>query len=81
MLSEDSSVKGSPEDKQAPVPCVKGSAKISRRVTLAKDPLLKTYHQHPSYVMQLHYHLCVHAARHIANNETSTQIFSAVSLC
>ena len=33
--SEGSSVKESPEDKQASVPCVKGSAKISRWVTLA----------------------------------------------
>ena len=41
----------------------------------------KTYRQHTSYVMQLHYRLCVPAARHIANNETSTQIFSAFSLC
>ena len=30
--------------------------------------------------MQLHYHLCVPTARHVANNETSTQIFSAFSL-
>ena len=35
MLSEGSSVKGSPEDKQPSGPCVKGSAKISRQVTLA----------------------------------------------
>ena len=35
MLSEGSSVKGSPEDKQPSGPCIKGSAKISRRVTLA----------------------------------------------
>ena len=35
MLSESSSVKGSPEDKQPSGPCIKGSAKISRRVTLA----------------------------------------------
>ena len=35
MLSEGSSVKGSPEDKQASAPYVRGSAKISRRVTLA----------------------------------------------
>ena len=35
MLSEGSSVKGSPEDKQASGPCIKGSAKISWRVTLA----------------------------------------------
>ena len=36
LLSEGSSVKESPEDKQISVPCVKGSAKISRRVTLAR---------------------------------------------
>ena len=36
MLSEGSSVKGSPEDKQPSGPCIKGSAKISRRVTLAR---------------------------------------------
>ena len=35
MLSEGSSVKGSPEDKQPSGPCIKGSAKISWRVTLA----------------------------------------------
>ena len=35
LLSEGSSVKESSEDKQASAPCVKGSAKISRRVTLA----------------------------------------------
>ena len=35
LLSEGSSVKESPEDKQAYAPCVRGSAKISRRVTLA----------------------------------------------
>ena len=35
LLSEGSSVKESPEDKQTSVPCVKGSAKISRQVTLA----------------------------------------------
>ena len=35
MLSEGSSVKGSPEDKQPSGPCIRGSAKISRRVTLA----------------------------------------------
>ena len=35
LLSEGSSVKESPEDKQVSAPCVKGSAKISRRVTLA----------------------------------------------
>ena len=35
LLSEGSSVKESPEDKQASAPCVRGSAKISRRVTLA----------------------------------------------
>ena len=34
MLSEDLSVKGSPEDKQPSGPCIKGGAKISRRVTL-----------------------------------------------
>ena len=34
-LSECSSVKESPEDKQACAPCVRGSAKISRQVTLA----------------------------------------------
>ena len=28
-------VKGSPEDKQPSDPCIKGSAKISRRVTMA----------------------------------------------
>ena len=33
LLSEGSSVKESPEDKQTSVPCVRGSAKISRRVT------------------------------------------------
>ena len=36
LLSEGSSVKESPEDKQASVPCVKGSAKISRWVTPAR---------------------------------------------
>ena len=36
MLSEGSSVKGSPEDKQASAPYIRGSAKISRRVTLAR---------------------------------------------
>ena len=35
LLAEGSSVKKNPEDKQASTPCVKGSAKISRRVTLA----------------------------------------------
>ena len=35
LLSEGSSVKGSPEDKQPSGHCIKGSAKISRRVTLA----------------------------------------------
>ena len=35
MLSKGSSVKGSPEDKQASALCFGGSAKISRRVTLA----------------------------------------------
>ena len=35
MLSEGSSVKGSPEDKQASAPYIRGSAKISWRVTLA----------------------------------------------
>ena len=35
MLSEGSSVQGSPKDKQPPGPCIKGSAKISRCVTLA----------------------------------------------
>ena len=35
MLSEGSSVKGSPEDKQPSGPYIKGSAKISWRVTLA----------------------------------------------
>ena len=35
LFSEGSSVKESPEDKQAFAPCVRGSAKISRRVTLA----------------------------------------------
>ena len=35
LLSEGSSVKENPEDKQASAPCVRGSAKISRRVTLA----------------------------------------------
>ena len=34
-LSEGSSVKGSPEDKQPSGPYIRGSAKISRRVTLA----------------------------------------------
>ena len=35
MLSEGSSVKESPEDKQPSGPFIKGSAKISRWVTLA----------------------------------------------
>ena len=35
LLSEGSSVKESLEDKQVCAPCVRGSAKISRRVTLA----------------------------------------------
>ena len=35
MLSEGSNVKGSPEDKQASAPYVRGNAKISQRVTLA----------------------------------------------
>ena len=35
LLSEGSSLKESPEDKQASAPCIKGSAKISRQVTLA----------------------------------------------
>ena len=35
LLSEGSSVKESPEDKQACAPCVRGSAKISQQVTLA----------------------------------------------
>ena len=35
QLSEGSSVKESPEDKQASAPCIRGSAKISRWVTLA----------------------------------------------
>ena len=35
MLSEGSSVKGSPKDKQSSGRCIKGSAKISRQVTLA----------------------------------------------
>ena len=34
LLSEGSSVKESPEDKQASAPCVRGSTKISRWVTL-----------------------------------------------
>ena len=43
LLSEGSSVKESLEDKQASAPCVRGSAKISRRVTLAlyTGPVLK----------------------------------------
>ena len=35
VLSEGSSVKGSPEDKQPSGPCIKGSAKISWQVILA----------------------------------------------
>ena len=35
MLSEGSSVKGSPEGKQPPGPCFKRSAKISRLVSQA----------------------------------------------
>ena len=35
LLSQGSSVKESPEDKGASAPCVRGSVKISRRVTLA----------------------------------------------
>ena len=35
LLSGGSSVKGSPEDKQASAPCIRGSAKVSQRVTLA----------------------------------------------
>ena len=35
LLSEGSSVKENPEDKQTSVPCVRGSTKISRWVTLA----------------------------------------------
>ena len=35
LLSQGSSVKESPEDKGASAPCVRGSAKISWRVTLA----------------------------------------------
>ena len=35
MLSEGSSIKGSPEDKQPSGPCFKGSVKISRLVSLA----------------------------------------------
>ena len=35
MLSEGSSVKGSPKDRQSSGPYIKGSAKISQRVTLA----------------------------------------------
>ena len=34
-VSEGSSVKGSPEDKQPSGPYIKGSAKISQQVTLA----------------------------------------------
>ena len=40
LLSEGSSVKESPEDKQVSAPCVKGSAKISWQVTL-------TFYIHP----------------------------------
>ena len=36
LLSEGSSVKESPEDKQTSAPCVMGCAKISRQVTLAR---------------------------------------------
>ena len=43
LLSEGSSVKENPEDKPC-VPCVRGSAKISRRVTLA---LYTGYHRPP----------------------------------
>ena len=43
LLSEDSSVKESPEDKQTSVPCAKGRAKISRRVTLARFTGLNSY--------------------------------------
>ena len=32
----------------------------------------KTCCQHTGYVMQLHYHLCISAVRHLVNNETST---------
>ena len=39
MLSEGSSVKGSPEEKQASVLCIIGSANISRRVTPARYTL------------------------------------------
>ena len=35
MLSEGSSVKGSPEDKQPSGPYIKGSAKISRRRSMS----------------------------------------------
>ena len=35
LLSQGSSVEESPEDKGASAPCVRGSAKISRGVTLA----------------------------------------------
>ena len=35
VLSEGSSVKGNPEDKQPSAPCIRGSAKISQPVTLA----------------------------------------------
>ena len=49
LLSQGSSVKESPEDKGASAPCVRGSAKISWRVTLAlytglqKEQLLGCY--------------------------------------
>ena len=43
LLSEGSSVKGSPEDKQASAPSIRGSAKISRRVTLALYTGVNTY--------------------------------------
>ena len=34
MLAENSGVKGSPEDKQASAPCIKGSVKIFWRVSM-----------------------------------------------
>ena len=37
MLSEDSSVKGSPEDNQASTLSIRGSAKISWQVTLHRS--------------------------------------------
>ena len=46
MLSEGSSVKGSPEDKQASAPYIRGSAKISWRVTLAHFTGSKLIHFH-----------------------------------